>query len=85
MKSTIMKKLTAFTLGAVMALSASYSAFATTASDNTNATQITEDTIYGISYSKYPVTRLPVPTKLPIDIADKIREDYLKKIGRAHV
>ncbi len=80
MKSTIMKKLTAFTLSAVMALSASYSAFATTVSDNTNATQTTEDTIYGISYSKYPVTRLPEPTKLPIDIADKIREDYLKTL-----
>ncbi len=80
MKSTIMKKLTAFTLSAVMALSASYSAFATTASDNTNTTQITEDTIYGISYSKYPVTRLPESEKVSMDIVNQVREDYLKTL-----
>ena len=78
MKSTILKKLTAITLSTVMALSASYSAFATTASDNTNTTQITEDTVYGISYSKYPATRLPKPTKISSDIVNQIRADYLK-------
>ena len=80
MKGTIIKKLTAITLSAVMVLSASYSAFATTVSDNINTAQVTEDTIYGISYSKYPVTRLPEPEKVSMDIVNQVREDYLKTL-----